>query len=222
MEAHDFWLFLHLLTFVYWMGADLGVFYSSRFVINSSYQPATRALLLKTLAWLDMVPRYALLLTLPVGLRLAGDLNISPVSGGSFWLVWLGLIIWVALVTQIHRREGTEAAKTLAKIDMVLRFVLVVVLAVTAIMSLSGSAIYGTDWLAVKVLLFAAAVGCGFMIRITFKPFGPAFAAIMKDGSTPEQETKLRNSLNAAARWVVVLWIIIAAAAFFGITQLSF
>jgi len=57
------------------------------------------------------------------------------------------------------------------------------------------------------------------MIRITFRPFEPAFGEIMKNGSTPEVETRLRASLNSAARWVVLLWIVVAAAAYVGITQ---
>jgi len=219
VDAHEFWRLLHLATFVYWLGADLGVFYSSRFVINSAYTPETRAVLLKTLVWLDMVPRYALLLTLPVGLQLAGGLGLSPLSSGWLWLVWLGFAAWIVLAFQIHRRQGSDVVKALTNIDLALRFALILMLALSAILSLSGSDIFGTPWLALKVLLFAGAVACGVMIRITFRPFEPAFGEIMKNGSTPEVETRLRASLNSAARWVVLLWIVVAAAAYVGITQ---
>jgi hypothetical protein len=63
-------LLLHLLLFTYWLGADLGVFYSSRYVLRSDLPPASRAVALKIMAWLDVAPRLCLVLFLPSGVTL--------------------------------------------------------------------------------------------------------------------------------------------------------
>jgi len=102
------------MTFVYWLGTDLGVFYSSRFVVNATYTPETRAVALKILAWLDMAPRYALLLTLPVGLQLARGIELSAIGGGWLLLAWLGAAAWVGLVITIHRREAAASPRSIS------------------------------------------------------------------------------------------------------------
>ncbi len=35
-------LFLHILLFVYWLGGDLGVYYSSRYILKPELSPETR------------------------------------------------------------------------------------------------------------------------------------------------------------------------------------
>jgi hypothetical protein len=189
--TQDLWTFLHVLTFVYWLGADLGVFYSSRFVVNADYTPETRAVALKILAWLDMAPRYALLLTLPVGLQLAHGAELSAIGGGWLLLAWLGSAAWISLVITIHRREGTAAGRRLGQIDLGLRFVLIAGLVVAAVLSFTGGAPFAADWLALKALLFALAVTMGVGIRVTFAPFGPAFARLMTEGSSAEVEERM-------------------------------
>jgi hypothetical protein len=220
--TQDLWTFLHVLTFVYWLGADLGVFYSSRFVVNADYTPETRAVALKILAWLDMAPRYALLLTLPVGLQLAHGAELSAIGGGWLLLAWLGSAAWISLVITIHRREGTAAGRRLGQIDLGLRFVLIAGLVVAAVLSFTGGAPFAADWLALKALLFALAVTMGVGIRVTFAPFGPAFARLMTEGSSAEVEERMSTALARAKPFVLVLWAIIAAAAFIGISQPGF
>ncbi len=220
--TQDLWTFLHVMTFVYWLGADLGVFYSSRFVVNPKYTPETRAAALKILAWLDMAPRYALLLTLPVGLQLARGVELSAIGGAWLLLVWLGAAAWIALATNVHRREGTDAGRRLANIDLALRIALIAGLAIAAIYSFATAAPFAANWLALKALLFALAVAMGVGIRVTFAPFGQAFGRLMAEGSSPEIEAQMSRSLARAKPFVLALWIVIAAAAFIGISQPGF
>ena len=131
MEWQDFFKLLHVLTFVYWVGADIGVFYSARLVVNPQYSPQTRATLLKILDWIDQIPRYMLLATFPVGAVLAANLEISPITG--FWLyaVWIVAIGWMWVITQLHRHHGQP--KALAQADLAARGLLIVALVVTAL-----------------------------------------------------------------------------------------
>ena len=219
MDWQDFFKLLHVLTFVYWVGADLGVFYSARLVVNPKYSPETRATLLKVLAWIDMIPRYMLLLTFPVGATLAANLGYSAIDGVWLYLVWIAAIAWLIMVWQIHHREGTDAAKRLTRLDLLLRLIFIAVLAIPAITSLAGSGPYETEWLPIKVLLFAGAVCCGVGIRVTFTPFGTAFGKLMSEGSSPEIEGQMTRSLNHAVPYVIGIWIFAAITAYMGMNH---
>lgn len=64
---------LHVLLFAYWLGADIGVFYSARVVRDSSLGIEARRTALRILGWIDQIPRYCLVLMLPVGYGLAAS-----------------------------------------------------------------------------------------------------------------------------------------------------
>ncbi len=219
MDGQDFWKLAHVGTLVYWVGADIGVFYSAHLITNPAFSPQTRAVLLKVLAWIDMIPRYMLLLTFPIGAQLAAGLDLSPITGGWLWLVWIAVAGWIVMVREIHRREGSSAARTLGAVDLYLRLAFVAALIVSGVASLAGGTPYETTWLAVKVLLFAGAVSCGVAIRIAFRPFVPAFAQLVAEGSSPEVETLMKDTLATTRVFVIGIWIIAAVTAFIGLNH---
>jgi len=219
MDAQDLWKLLHVGTLVYWVGGDLGVFYTAHLITKPAYSPKTRAVLLKLLAWIDMLPRYMLLLTFPVGAQLAAGLDLSPITGVWLWLVWLVAAVWIVMVREIHRREGTAAARTLSNIDLVLRLIFIAALVITPLVSLAGGTPYGESWLAIKVLLFAGAVSCGVAIRITFKPFVPAFLLLMSEGSSPEVEAQMKRTLSRTRPFVIGIWVLAGITAFIGLNH---
>ena len=219
MDWQDIFKLLHVLTFVYWVGADLGVFYSARLVVNPKYSPETRAAVLKLLARIDMIPRYMLLLTFPVGATLAANLGYSPIDGIWLYLVWAAAVAWIVMVWQIHHREGNESARTLTRLDLIMRLIFIAALTIPAVTSLAGTGPYQTEWLPIKVLLFAVAVACGVGIRVTFAPFGAAFGKLMSEGSSPVIEGKMTKSLNHAVPFVIGIWVLAAITAFLGLNH---
>lgn len=219
MDWQDFWKLIHVLTFVYWVGADLGVFYAARLVVNPRYSKETRATVLKTLAWIDMIPRYMLLATFPVGATMAANLGYSPIGGVWLYLVWAAAAAWIVMVWQIHHREGSDTGTRLARVDLWLRYAFILALAVPAIVSLAGGGPYETAWLPVKILLFAGAVACGVGIRVAFRPFGVAFGRLMAEGSSPAVEAQMSRSLNHAVPFVLGIWVTTAIAAFLGVNH---
>ena len=60
MSLHDFMLILHLILFVYWLGADLGVFYAAKFVARSDLTVEERHRFLELTLLIDMGPRTGL------------------------------------------------------------------------------------------------------------------------------------------------------------------
>ena len=87
----------HILLLPYWLGADLGVFYASRFVLKPDLSTQARSVALKIMSVLDMGPRVCLVLFLPSGVSL---MAASPYSKGMFggWklgAVWLLGLAWL-------------------------------------------------------------------------------------------------------------------------------
>ncbi len=209
----------HLLCFVYWLGADIGVFYSSRYVCDPTLGREARATAARIMGWIDMIPRYSLVLILPLGLTLA-------VQGGWWqapeWTVpaaFLLALLWLALVLSVTRLAGTPRGAILKRIDYAIRVAVIVVFAGAGTAGLAGAGPIDQPWLAAKALLFGLAVASGLAIRILAAPFGPAFARIQAEGSTPALERDLSAAMGRAKPMVVVIWVLLVAAAWLGLAK---
>jgi hypothetical protein len=111
--AHGLVKYLHILLFVYWLGGDAGVFYSSKFVTNTQLSREARLTAFKIFINLDMLPRYCLALMLTVGGVLSEFVGYEHPLWQMIFIVLLGPA-WVWVVHTIHAREGTEFGRTLA------------------------------------------------------------------------------------------------------------
>ncbi len=215
----SFWILAHLLLFAYWLGGDLGVFYASRYRNRGDLDIKTRLLIGKITAAIDMSPRTTLVLMLPVGLTLAANLGLSPVTGVWLALVWIASLAWLLLVWTVHLKKGTERARQFANLDMLIRAAVVVVLTVAAIATFVTGEPFVENWLALKVLLFAGTVFCGIMIRFAIKPYGVIFEEIVAEGSTPEREARFKSAAKVSRFWVKSLWALLLVAAWVGIAK---
>ena len=216
MSWHGVLVFVHVLLLTYWLGTDLGVFYSAKFVLRPDLSPQTRGTIARILVALDLSPRVCLVLMLPVGLSLAASLQLSPVRGGWLVLVWVAALLWLTLVVTVYRAEESPVAKTLRQVDLVIRFALVLVLAVSVVTSLSAGTPFATPWLAWKVAAYTVAIMGGIAIRFGLRPFGPALGQLLTTGSTPEVEQALTRSLKGTYPYVLTIWAMLAVAAFLG------
>jgi len=217
----EFWyallVFLHALLFVYWLGGDLGVFYASRFRNNSAYDIKTRQVVGKITADIDMAPRTTLVLMLPVGFSVAVASN--RIAMDALWLIplWVGSLAWLALVWWLHIEKDTAKKQPWAKNDLRLRLLLLAVLTVLGVYSLATREPIADGWLAIKVLIFAACIFCGYMIRVTGRPFFEATQRMNKEGPSPELDAILRTTASKPRLWVKFIWGFVALAAFIGL-----
>jgi len=212
----------HLLCFVYWLGSDIGVFYSSRYVCDPSLGREARATAARIMGWVDMIPRYSLVLLLPFGLTLAVRGGWWDGPGSLVPFAWIGAVLWLALVWKVMRSAQRPAGKRLKQIDYVVRIGVIAWLASTGISGLAGHGPVQQPWLAAKLVVFALAVASGLAIRVLAAPFGPAFAAAMSQGPTPELELAMRRAMARAKPVVVLIWIWLLAAAWLGLAKPSF
>ena len=223
MPYKPLWLIIHVFLLVYWLGADLGVYYSSKFVVRRDLSNETRAITAKVMEAVDLSPRVCLVLFLPSGISL-----MSTDPHGASWLTWqLATLSWVLalgwlymVVTQ-YRTHGKNPL--LSKVDLYIRYGLIVGLIGMALYTLIASEPFGVTtnpkWLGGKVLVYAIAIAGGVGIRKSLVPFGPAFGSIMSKGSTPEAEEALALSMKRAIPWVHLIWACVIIAAILGIAK---
>lgn len=214
-------LFSHLLLFVYWLGADIGVFYGIRYVLKPELSLETRRTVMAVVHWIDALPRICLVLMMPVGLTLAsttGLLNLPDGLTTAFLVAaWVVGLAWLVIVLRIYK----GARGWIARVDWVVRIAVMLGFLVAGIASLAGigPAVEGANWLAVKMMLFAGAIGCGIGLRILAKPFVAAYSRIMERGSTPDVEAALSRAMRQSKQVVLLLWLLVAAAAYIGVAK---
>ena len=199
---------LHVLLFVYWLGADVGTFYASRFVADSTLTPAARATAAKIMLGIDIAPRLCMPLVLGSGVHLASLIGVLPLSGALLAAVWLLCAAWLAMVLAIH--HFSPRAVGLVRFDFVFRIVMVVALVVVAINATAA-------WLTFKVLCYAATIVCGLMIRVHLKPFGAAFTAMMAGTGGQAANATIASSISRCKPYVIFIWLVLVASAAAGL-----
>ena len=199
---------LHVLVFVYWLGGDLGAFYTSRFLIQPDISADRRLMAAKVVGDVDMAPRTALIVTLPTGLALAE-------SKGWISLGWPA-IVGVCIVALI-----CGAPEGLRKLDLAIRWALVLGLGGWAVCGLA-SVVHLPLFLALKLLAFVGCILLGLFIRGVLKPLGPALMGLTGPDAAAS-EASLAQTLNRARPLVTGIWALLITAAFLGLwTPTSF
>ena len=218
VTEREFLVLIHVLLLVYWLGADLGQFVLSFWVRKPELAVETRTQMAKVMVALDLGPRIALVLMLPVGFTLA-DLNgFVDLGARDLAPLWVLSAIWLVAVVRLHM-GAPDAFPRMRTVDMWVRAVLSVGLVALSVISIVGDGPVRADWVAIKIGIFGILVALGLAIRIAIRPFGAALGAIIAGGSTPETETKLEGSLRLARPLVVAIWVGLIAAAALGIAK---
>jgi hypothetical protein len=222
VAEYNLLLLLHILLFVYWLGADIGVYYSSRYAANPTLTREARATVVRIMLWIDQIPRACLVLMLAVGYSVGFHMGMVHARPGAIVALWIIALAWLALVIAIHHSQGTPRGERLRKIDMVWRIVLILALSVDAWASFVGEGHLLARWLAVKVQIYALLIFFGLMIRVAIQPFVVAFGRLMREGATPELDAQIATGLARSRPWVIAIWIGLIAAAFIGLQKPPF
>jgi len=219
MTELDLFILLHILLFVYWLGGDVGVFYSSKFVLKPELSNESRLVAAKIMLNLDLIPRICMTLMLTVGGVLA---ELYGVKHPTWQMVgiWLLAPFWLSMVLLIHFREGTPLARTLTRIDYWFRWFLILGILVSVSYSWSIGRFVDAPWLAFKILIFAVLVFCGLMIRIYLPPY---ITGLHKMGSgqnmSDADNAAMISSMSKARPWVLVIWAGLVMEATLGIVK---
>lgn len=223
MDWQSVWIFLHVMLLVYWLGADIGVFYCSFHIRRADYPKETRLAVLKISGFINQFPLAVGIFILPVGLQLADGLGLSPITGAWLLVPWVLAVAWFLLNLRVAKLRGSPAGKRLAQIDLGIRVALILVLVVSAIWTFVAGEPWGANWVALKVLVFAYVLTCGIGIRVTYRNAGAVFGKLAAlPATTPELEAEITRLTKAVKPWVLTLWAGLVVMAAIGITQPSF
>ena len=213
-------VFFHILLFVFWLGADLGVaVLGAQFREHQSYTLEQRLALLQNLVRIDMGPRSAWALMI--------GSTITLVSLGGYWIVpWWGValswavsLLWLALVWRIYRLQQDPAAAPLKRVESVLKWSLAAFYLGLGLYSLALDAPLADNWLAAKALLFGFIFVAAILIDVMFKPVGPLLMALINEGSSDATEGPLLAQMNRSRFWVRVTYALLVVVAFIGTTK---
>lgn len=206
--------FLHILIPIYWLGGDLGAFYGSTFMTDPKRSVAERMMALKILNNIDMAPRTALILALPTGVMLAWGKGWLPIPGAAVVALVISCLVWLALAWAVHLNHGGGGA--IKRIDIAIRYVVLVGLAGTGIAGLAG-AITLPYFIALKLCILAACISLGLLVRVQLVPLFGAIRTMVATGPTPETDATIA-AVNARARIsVLTIWALVLAASFLGL-----
>jgi hypothetical protein len=215
--AYGALVYAHLLLFVLWLGADVGVFLlGQHFRRRESYTLDQRIALLKLLVEVDMVPRSAWALMVP--------LSLSVLAVGGWWDVpglllsgaWVIGLVWLWLVWDSHRHDMTPRAARNRRIEGWLRWLIGGFYLGLGAHSLLLDAPLGPTWLALKALMFGLIFVAAIMIDVTFKPVGAQLAAVLQQGSSDATEIPLRRTMDRTRVWVWAVYLLLLVTAFLG------
>jgi len=216
--THAIALIAHLLLFVYWLGGDVGVFYSSRFVVDTQRSREARLTAAKIMLDLDLIPRICMSLTLTVGAILNEFRGIEHPAWQMAALLALGPL-WLAMVVYLHIREGTVAAHRVQRFDFWFRWLMIAAILASVASSLSSQRLAAYPWVTAKLLIFAFLIFCGLMIRIRMPPFIEGFRALAADRTTADSDARMQASLARMRPWVLAIWAGVLASAVLGVLQ---
>ena len=216
--AHATLLVVHLLLFVYWLGGDVGVFHSSRFVVDATRSREARLMAARIMFDLDLIPRVCMSLMLTVGGLLNEFVGIAHPPWQRAVLLALGPA-WLTLVLLLHFREGARLAPLLRRLDIALRWFLVAAIVASGLHSLATGRLAAFPWVAAKLWLFAFLIFCGLMIRRGLPPFVAGYRALAAGEPDTEADRRMRDSLARMRPWVLAIWAGLLASAVLGVVK---
>ncbi len=221
MSAYEITLLIHIILFCYWLGGDVGVFYSSSFVVDPKRSQSARLTAAKIMLDCDLLPRICMSLMLTVGGLLSYYMGIQHEPWQLAAIVLLGPF-WLTMVLTLHFAHGASFIPTLTRIDIYFRWLMIA--------SIIGSCVYGymsgrlvdAPWLIVKLVGFALLIFCGLMIRLNMGGFVNTYMKLLSNTHKDGDNKAMISSLNRMRPWVVTIWVILIIEAGVGITKPMF
>jgi hypothetical protein len=210
------WGYLHIVLFVFWLGADVGVFTAARMARNATRSFEARMALYRLTTILELFPRICFCLTLPVGLYLTRAARLSPISGRLLLVAWALVLFWLVNIFLQMRRDGTRLALNVGRLAMLSQAIVGLIFVVLGLNSLATGAPLEDTWFAVKLLLYGLVFWTVIAVDLCFQPFAGPFMEIGQHGTTLEREEAVTRAVNNTSAARLTLYALIIAIAFIG------
>jgi len=215
----QFLLVLHVAVLGYWLGSEFVINSTFRYVCSSAEMPFNeRNRLLEHVMTADQHVRYALILQLTLGFMLTALLGYIPGNNTQATTSLILGLLWLALIETTHRSRHNSLGQKIAKVDRLLRYSVITGLIVTSLLVLikplpflQSIAISESlpKWLAIKLICFAAIMGCGVGIRLIIIRLYKIWRVIEADGTTDQRELHVKKCYVQASSILLLLWAFI-------------
>jgi hypothetical protein len=199
--------FFHVLAFVYWLGGDLGTFLSSRYVVRTDIGTEARSTALKIMLACDQGPKSCMPLIFPLGLQMGQSSGVTDLPAWTMLLVWVLAVVWSINVQYLYFTDNQTGKARVTRFDFGMRLMVIALILFYAGAALLQDGWISADWMAWKMLIFAAMVGCGLVVRVKLRPFVIAFGQMMTSGASAETNYAMVTSLAQVRPWVWLIWL---------------
>ncbi len=206
----DWLLVLHIAVLGYWLGAELVINATFRYVCFRRTLPfSERDHLMGHVMDVDQHVRYALVLQLGLGTMLCALMGYLP-GGSALAMVAAAVGIgWLIFIEVVHRYSNHAAGHHLARVDRATRYVLIPLLIATGL-GVIGSDWLLPDWLRWKLVAFAGVAAAGVGIRLALLPLFRTWSAMRERGVTQQDNAALERGYWVATSVLIVLWVFIS------------
>jgi hypothetical protein len=201
----------HVLVMGYWLGSELVINALTHYIARTTTLPGVeRMRLWDFLLDVDQHVRNAMILSVPLGFSLGVLLGLVPLGRVGLTLLWIASAAWFAFMWLVHLRRKAPEGRSLARWDWGLRYLLIAAFALCGAISLASGWPIPAAWLALKLLLFSAAIACGIAVRYYIRAaYASVLPAIAADRAGAAENALFRD-LMARATWaLVVLWALL-------------
>jgi hypothetical protein len=202
--------------FVIWLGMDLGVYYCGKFSSRRDLSYQERSRFLELLLLLDMGPRTALVMMVPLGLQLSQDLGLIPVPRLAMTFIWVGALAWLAMVWLQYLRPNAPLTPWLARVDYGIRYLIIAIFIIAGLGSIFLDTGVDSAWLRLKLVLFGAVVSMGLVLRATLPPWLAALAQLKEHPDSEPIQDRIQAIYRYAGRWAHSLWALVLLSGFLG------
>lgn len=217
VTSYDLLIYIHTLLFVYWLGGDLGVYLSAKFVSDRNLTLDERFRFMHLLMQCDMGPRTSLIGLIPVGFQMAWMLGLSPIGGAALIAIWVVSLIWLATNWWMFFNEQHPMTAKLRGIDMYVRYGVILGMGGLGLLSLFSDSPIADNWLAAKIFLFAMAVCFGVYLRSEIKNLIIGFGMVRTGSAEAEKGNDIiEAALDRSKVAALMLWGVVAVIAFLG------
>ncbi|MDH3719689.1 MAG: hypothetical protein OES79_16330, partial [Planctomycetota bacterium] len=167
---------------------------------------------------IDLVPRVCISLMLTVGGILTEFVGVTHPWWQMAGIVLLGPV-WLTLVLVIFFNRGTPLGETATRLDWWFRSLLIVGILVSVTYSWATGRLTDTPWVAGKLILFAAIIFFGLLMRLQFRGFMDGIARLATEGSTDDVNGAMAGSLSRTKPFVFAIWACLLLAGILGVAQ---
>ncbi|WP_313272570.1 hypothetical protein [Stenotrophomonas sp.] len=204
-------LVAHIAVLGYWLGSELVINSTYRYVSYGSHIPfAERNRLMEHVMHVDQHVRYALVLQAGLGFSLAALYGLIPGAETTAKIAGVLCVLWLGFVEAVHRLRHSRIGATLGAIDRGSRYVFMALLVALATGLLGGSWEMPL-WLRLKLALYAGVMASGVGIRLALISHFRTWKVMAQEGPTAVTNAIIRRTYVKATSVLGVLWLFIAA-----------